>query len=140
MRSIRMPVMAVVATAVLGFGAPAAAQTEPTAAAEPAAAAAATTPAAATPAAVSDEQVRKYALALAEVAKVQQAYAPKVAAATEADKPAIEQEVNAKLSAAVEAQGLDARTFNAIGQSAQQDPALNEKIQAEYQKAAQPSQ
>jgi hypothetical protein len=93
--------------------APALAQS--TAPAQPAAATPAT-PAAAT--SFSDDEIKKFASAAVELNKIQ------------TDTTVTAEQKQPKMLAAVQATGLDPQKFNAIGQAAQSDPALQQKIQA----------
>lgn len=81
-------------------------------------------PAAATPAApatatsFSDDEIKKFASAAVELNKIQ------------TDTTVTAEQKQPKMLAAVQATGLDPQKFNAIGQAAQSDPALQQKIQA----------
>jgi hypothetical protein len=81
-------------------------------------------PAAATPAApatatsFSDDEIKKFASAAVELNKIQ------------TDTTVTADQKQPKMLAAVQATGLDPQKFNAIGQAAQSDPALQQKIQA----------
>jgi len=96
--------------------APAPAQTAaPVAAAAPAPAATA-----AAQAAVSDEEVSKFASAALAVDKLQ-----KDATIADADK-------QAKMASAVQVAGLEPKRFNAIAQAVQTDTALKARVTAEF--------
>lgn len=66
---------------------------------------------------VSDEDVRKFAVAAVALNNVQDD-----TSVTAADKPS-------KMVAAVQQSGLDPQKFSAIAEAAQNDPALQKKIQ-----------
>lgn len=75
----------------------------------------------------SQADIQKFAMAALEVSKIQSDAGTPVA-----DKPA-------KMVEAVQGQGLDPATFNAISEASQSDPELQQAIQAELAKAQQPS-
>lgn len=83
---------------------------------------------------VGDQEIRSFALALVELDKIQRQYTPQIQSAGADERPAIEQEVNEKMMTAVEEQGLDPQTFNAISATAKDNPELEEKIRAEIAK------
>ncbi|MGV3769091.1 MAG: DUF4168 domain-containing protein [Sphingobium phenoxybenzoativorans] len=66
----------------------------------------------------SDEEIQKFAAAAVELNKIQ------------SDATVTAEQKQPKMLAAVQATGLDPQKFNAIGQAAQSDPALQQKIQA----------
>lgn len=77
--------------------------------------------------AFSQADIQKFAMAALEVSKIQ----------TDAGTPAADKP--AKMVEAVQGQGLDPATFNAISEASQSDPDLQKAIQAELAKAQQPS-
>lgn len=83
---------------------------------------------------VGDQEIRSFALALVEVDKIQRQYAPQIQSAGADERPALEQEVNEKMMTAVEKQGLDPQTFNAISATAKENPELEGKIREELTK------
>lgn len=83
---------------------------------------------------VGNQEIRSFAMAIVEVDKIQKKYQPQLETAPAEQRPALEQEANAKMTAAVEAQGLDPQTFNAISAAAQDNPELRDKIRAEVAK------
>ncbi|HEX7781899.1 MAG TPA: DUF4168 domain-containing protein [Sphingobium sp.] len=66
----------------------------------------------------SDDEIKKFASAAVELNKIQ------------SDTTVTADQKQPKMLAAVQATGLDPQKFNAIGQAAQSDPALQQKIQA----------
>jgi hypothetical protein len=66
----------------------------------------------------SDDEIKKFASAAVELNKIQ------------TDTTVTADQKQPKMLAAVQATGLDPQKFNAIGQAAQSDPALQQKIQA----------
>ena len=118
-------------TALLASGAisaTAAAQTAP-----------ATTPQAAPPSTtttieVGEKQIRSFILALAEVDKIQKQFQSKLEAAPAEQRPALEQEATNRMTAAVEAQGLDPQEFSAIAAAAQGNQEMRSKIREEAAK------
>lgn len=83
-------------------------------------------------AAFSEDQLSSFVDAALQVQEVQQDYMTQIeAAAAEDEKKALIQEANTKMTAAVEeTEGMDVTTYNRIGQAAQSDPELNERILA----------
>lgn len=89
--------------------------------AEPAAPAATAAPAQAAPGGAtsfSDDEIKKFAAAAVELNRIQ------------SDTTVTAEQKQPKMLAAVQATGLDPQKFNAIGQAAQTDTALQQKIQA----------
>lgn len=107
-------------SAAMMFAAPVFAQT----AATPA------TPAApsAAPSQFSDADIKLFAAAAVEVTKIQ------------SDTSIAEAEKQPKMLAALQASGIAPEKFNAIGQAAAADPALQQRIQAAAPAAAAPAQ
>lgn len=78
----------------------------------------------------SDEQLQQFASAAQEIAMVSEEYSQRLGQAEgEAAQQAVRQEADSKMVEIVQNSGLDVETFNAIGQAAQNDPALAERIQ-----------
>lgn len=86
------------------------------------------------PTSFSDEQIRKFASAWLQIRSVHEQYKPQLDAAPAEQKPALEQEANARMTAIVEAQGLEPETFNAISTAADQDEQLRARIGQEVAK------
>ncbi|MCW4148869.1 MULTISPECIES: DUF4168 domain-containing protein [Halomonadaceae] len=78
----------------------------------------------------SDEQLQQFADASQEIAVISQEYTERL---QEADDEAAQQEVrteaNDRMIEVVEDSGLDVDTFNAIGQTIQQDPEMMQRVQ-----------
>ena len=106
------------------------AQTTPEAppAAAPAAAAApapATTPAAA---GFTDEDLKAFGAAMAEIQKINAEFGPKLAAADAATKPEVQKEMIAKMGAAVQTSGLSPDKYNAMSAAVQKDATLRQRL------------
>ncbi|MBN9888344.1 DUF4168 domain-containing protein [Salipiger abyssi] len=80
----------------------------------------------------SEDQLSSFVDAALQVQAVQKDYMTQIeAAAAEDEKKALIQEANTEMTAAVEeTEGMDVTTYNRIGQAAQSDPELNERILA----------
>ncbi|MGR3375119.1 DUF4168 domain-containing protein [Salipiger abyssi] len=80
----------------------------------------------------SEDQLSSFVDAALHVQEVQKDYMTQIeAAAAEDEKKALIQEANTEMTAAVEeTEGMDVTTYNRIGQAAQSDPELNERILA----------
>lgn len=78
----------------------------------------------------SDQQLQQFADASQEIAVISQEYTQRL---QEAEDESAQQEVRAEANDAmidvVENSGLDVDTFNAIGQSIQQDPEMMQRVQ-----------
>ncbi|MDR5873467.1 DUF4168 domain-containing protein [Halomonas sp. CUBES01] len=78
----------------------------------------------------SDEQLQQFADASQEIAVISQEYTQRL---QEADDESAQQEVrteaNDRMIEVVEDSGLDVDTFNAIGQTIQQDPEMMQRVQ-----------
>ncbi|MGI3170353.1 DUF4168 domain-containing protein [Pseudooceanicola sp. C21-150M6] len=87
--------------------------------------------------AYSDAELQSFVDATVKVQEVRSGYLAQIEAAdTDADKQEIAQEANQQMAAAVEATGeIDLATYNEIGQAAQADPALNDRIVAMLQQS-----
>lgn len=88
---------------------------------------------------ISDAQLRGFAGAVVELSGLNDEYAPRLEAAGEAERPAIQQEAQQRAMAIVERHSLDAAQFNAIAQAAQQDPALAQRLDTYVRELAQPA-
>ncbi len=78
----------------------------------------------------SDDQLQQFADASQEIAVISQEYTERL---QEADDESAQQEVrteaNDRMIEVVEDSGLDVDTFNAIGQTIQQDPEMMQRVQ-----------
>lgn len=78
----------------------------------------------------SDEELEQFAEASQEIATISQEYTERL---QEADDESAQEEVrteaNDRMIEVVEDSGLDVDTFNAIGQTIQQDPEMMERVQ-----------
>ncbi len=94
------------------------------------AAASATTPApAAAAGAFTDTQVEGFAEAMADVQSLNEEFGPRVTAETDATAQAtLQQEMNTRMTAAVEESGLTAQEYNQIAAAAQTDAELRARI------------
>lgn len=110
--------IALVAGLAVAPAAPAQEPDAPASTPEPAASAPAASAPAAPATAFTPEDIQKFARAVTEVAKIQ------------GDATVAETDKQAKMAAAVQAQGLEPQKFNEIAQAAQTDPALQEQIRA----------
>ena len=123
----------VIAALVAAPVAPVMAQTmdEPAAPEAPAQAAPETMPE--TPSAgFSEDELSSFVNAAMEVQAVQEDYMAKIEAAPEdSERQALVQEAQEEMATAVEeTEGMDVQTYNEIGQAAQTNPELNERILA----------
>lgn len=79
---------------------------------------------------VSDEQLQQFADASEEIVVISQEYTERLQEAEdEASQQEVQMEANDRMVEAVEDNGLDVDTFNAIGQAVQQDPELMQRVQ-----------
>jgi Domain of unknown function (DUF4168) len=79
-------------------------------------------------ASISDEKLNAAALAIGQVAAIQQSYQSKIVAAPSSDKPRLAKEGNDALEKAVTDQGLSVDEYNSIIRTAQNDPTVREKL------------
>lgn len=78
----------------------------------------------------SDDQLQQFADASQEIAVVSQEYTQRLQdAEDEAAQQEVRTEANDRMIEVVEDSGLDVDTFNAIGQSIQQDPEMMQRVQ-----------
>ena len=121
--------IAILAAGLLGAAACAAsaqAQTAPaTTEAAPAPA-----PATATPAqgGFTDEDLKAFGSAMAEIQKINAEYGPKLASADAAAKADVQKEMIGKMGAAVQASGLSPDKYNAMSAAVQKDVALRQRL------------
>jgi len=86
-------------------------------------------PATPAPAAVSEEKLQSFAVALAEVEKIKQEYSQRLqSAGSQEEQQQIQNEAGQKMLQAVEAKGISVDEYNQIVQSAQSDPAVAERL------------
>ena len=84
---------------------------------------------ASTPAkAVTDQEVRNYAGAMAALQQLNNAVAARTATATPTERSAIEQQANAARQAILGRYALDPASFNAISKAVEADPALGNRV------------
>ncbi|WP_335949518.1 DUF4168 domain-containing protein [Salipiger bermudensis] len=83
----------------------------------------------------SEDELTSFVDAAMEVQAVQQDYMAQIEAAPEdAERQALVQEAQQEMANAVEeTEGMDVQTYNEIGQAAQSNPELNERILAMLQ-------
>ncbi|WP_226622951.1 DUF4168 domain-containing protein [Alloyangia pacifica] len=86
----------------------------------------------------SEEQLSAFVDAASQVQAVQQDYMTQIDAEEEPEgKQALVEQAQAEMADAVnETEGMDVNTYNQIGQAAQADPELNERILAMLQERA----
>jgi hypothetical protein len=78
----------------------------------------------------TDEQLRRYAVAVREVSAVAAEYQPKLEAAQGADaKQAVRVEADQKMVTRVEARGMSVAEYNGISRAVDADPALRQKVE-----------
>ena len=77
---------------------------------------------------ISDEKLNAAAVAIGQVTSIRQTYQRKMAEATPSDKQRLAQEANDALQKAVTEQGLTVDEYNSIIRTAQNDPAVRQKL------------
>jgi len=77
---------------------------------------------------VSDDKLNAAAAAIGQVATIRQGYESKIAAAPASDKQRLTKEANDAMEKAVTNQGLSVDEFNSIIRTAQNDPAIGQKL------------
>lgn len=119
--------IAILAAGLLGAACAASAQAQTAPAAAPAAPAPA--PAAA-PAqgGFTDEDLKAFGSAMAEIQKINAEYGPKLASADAAAKADVQKEMIGKMGAAVQASGLSPDKYNAMSAAVQKDAALRQRL------------
>ena len=117
--------IAILAAGLLGAAACAASAQAQTAPAAPAPAAAAPAPA---QGGFTDEDLKAFGSAMAEIQKINAEYGPKLAAADAAAKADVQKEMNGKMGAAVQASGLSPDKYNAMSAAVQKDAALRQRL------------
>jgi hypothetical protein len=77
---------------------------------------------------ISDEKLNAAAAAIGQVTNIRQSYEPKIAAAGPSDKQRMTDEASNKMKKAVTDQGLTVDEYNSIIRTAQNDPAVRQKL------------
>ena len=77
---------------------------------------------------ISDQKLDAAAAAIGQVTSIKQSYEQKIAEAPPSDKQRIADEANNALKKAVTDQGLSVDEYNTIVQTAQNDPAIRQKL------------
>jgi hypothetical protein len=87
-------------------------------------------PAAAAPAAggFSDEDLKAFGSAMAEIQKINGEYTPKMAGADGPTKAEVQKEMIGKMGAAVQASGLSPQKYNDMSAAVQKDAALRARL------------
>ena len=87
-------------------------------------------PATATPAqgGFTDEDLKAFGSAMAEIQKINAEYGPKLASADAAAKADVQKEMIGKMGAAVQASGLSPDKYNAMSAAVQKDAALRQRL------------
>lgn len=78
--------------------------------------------------AVTDQEVRNYAGAMAALQQLNNAVAARTAAATPTERSAIEQQANAARQTILGRYALDPVSFNAISKAVEADPILGDRV------------
>ena len=78
--------------------------------------------------AVSDQEVRNYAGAMAALLQLNNTVAARGAAATPTERTAIEQQANAARQTILDRYGLDPASFKAISKAVEADPVLGDRV------------
>ena len=77
---------------------------------------------------ISDVKLSAAAAAIGQVTTIRQSYQSKIAAAAPSDKQRLAEEANHALEKAVTDQGLSVDEYNSIIRTAQNDPAVRQKL------------
>ena len=77
---------------------------------------------------ISDDKLNAAAVAIGHVTSIRQSYESKIAAAPASDKERVAKEENDALQKAVTDQGLSVDEYNSIIRTAQNDPAVRQKL------------
>jgi len=77
---------------------------------------------------ISDEKINAAAVAIGHVTSIQQNYERKISEAPPSDKQRLTTEANSALQKAVTDQGLSVDEYNSIIRTAQNDPAVRQKL------------
>jgi len=77
---------------------------------------------------ISDDKLNAAAAAIGQVTTIRESYESKIAAAPASDKQRLTNEANDALTKAVTDQGLSVDEYNSIMRTAQNDPAVRQKL------------
>jgi hypothetical protein len=77
---------------------------------------------------ISDQKLNAAAAAVGQITSIKQRYEQKIAAAPASDKQRITDDANNAMKKAVTDQGLSVDEYNTIMQTAQNDPAIRQKL------------
>ena len=77
---------------------------------------------------ISDDKLNAAAAAIGQVTTIRESYESKIAAAPASDKQRLTNEANDALTKAVTDQGLSVDEYNSIIRTAQNDPAVRQKL------------
>ena len=77
---------------------------------------------------ISDQKLNAAAAAMGQVTTIRQSYEQKIAKAPPSDKQQITDEANNAMKKAVTDQGLSVNEYNTILQTAQNDPAVRQRL------------
>lgn len=79
---------------------------------------------------ISEDQLKSYAVAAAEVQRISAKVQPRIqAAGTEAQKRQIQQQALDQMAQAVRKEGMSVQEYNEITQQVQTDPQLSQRVQ-----------
>ena len=76
----------------------------------------------------TDEDLKAFGSAMAEIQKINAEYGPKLASADAAAKANVQKEMIGKMGAAVQASGLSPDKYNAMSAAVQKDAALRQRL------------
>ena len=76
----------------------------------------------------TDEDLKAFGSAMAEIQKINAEYGPKLASADAAAKADVQKEMIGKMGAAVQASGLSPDKYNAMSAAVQKDAALRARL------------
>ena len=76
----------------------------------------------------TDEDLKAFGSAMAEIQKINAEYGPKLASADAAAKADVQKEMIGKMGAAVQASGLSPDKYNAMSAAVQKDAALRQRL------------
>lgn len=86
---------------------------------------------------VSDEKLRSYVKATGKLYQIDTEWQPKLQGATDQERAAMEREIQTRMVAVVEQEGLSVNEYNEIARAVQSDPELQEKAQGLMQQEQQ---
>jgi hypothetical protein len=86
---------------------------------------------------ISDEKLNAAAAAVGQVTSVRQSYEHRIAEAPPSDKERLTNEANDALKKAVTDQGLSVDEYNSIIRTAQNDPAIRQKLAQRISRSSQ---